>query len=161
MQNRTSYFGFLQKLFFYGCFHNVAGIRSSLKKGIKKQFAPTENTSIKTNCSLISTNYIFLNLDDFTKISSLSGIKAREKNKFQLHLHSTGQFRSPAKPLFTGFFAFLSAIQTRKIKFSSIQFCIGNLALFDFIWFQLSYLYGLYLLVLSTCYQSTVITIAI
>lgn len=52
-------------------------------------------------------------------------------------------------------------IQTRKIKFSSIQFCIGNLALFDFIWFQLSYLYGLYLLVLSTCYQSTVITIAI
>ena len=51
--------------------------------------------------------------------------------------------------------------RTRKIKFSSIQFCIGNLALFDFIWFQLSYLYGLYLLVLSTCYQSTVITIAI
>ena len=82
MQNRTSYFGFLQKLFFYGCFHNVAGIRSSLKKGIKKQFAPTENTSIKTNCSLISTNYIFLNLDDFTKISSLSGIKAREKINF-------------------------------------------------------------------------------
>ena len=36
VQNRTSYFGFLQKLFFYGCFHNVSGIRSSLKKSIKK-----------------------------------------------------------------------------------------------------------------------------
>lgn len=46
-----------------------------------------------------------------------------------------------------------SPIQIRKIKFSSIQFCIGDLVLFDFIYFQLSYLYGLFLLVLSICYQ--------
>ena len=38
-----------------------------------------------------------------------------------------------------GIRGFLSVIQTRKIKFSSIQFCIGNLVLFDFIYFQLSY----------------------
>ncbi len=54
---------------------------------------------------------------------------------------------------------FLSVIQTRKIKFSSIQFCIGDLVLFDFIYFQLSYLYGLFLLVLSICYHDFVIKI--
>ena len=41
--------------------------------------------------------------------------------------------------------------QTRKIKFSSIQFCIGDLVPFDFIFFQLSHLYGLSPLVLSSC----------
>ena len=50
-----------------------------------------------------------------------------------------------------------SIIRTRKIKFSSIQFCIGDLVLFDFIYFQLSYLYGLFLLVLSICYHCFVI----
>ena len=54
---------------------------------------------------------------------------------------------------------FLSVIRTRKIKFSSIQFCIGDLVLFDFIYFQLSYLYGLFLLVLSICYHDFVIKI--
>ena len=48
---------------------------------------------------------------------------------------------------------------TRKTEFSSIQFCIGDLILFDFICFQLSYLYGLFLLVLSICYQKFVITL--
>ena len=53
----------------------------------------------------------------------------------------------------------LFTTQTRKIKFSSIQFCIGDLVLFDFIYFQLSYLYGLFLLVLSICYHDFVIKI--
>ena len=44
------------------------------------------------------------------------------------------------------------------VNFSSIQFCIGDLVLFDFICFQLSYLYCLFLLVLSICCHEFVIT---
>ena len=47
--------------------------------------------------------------------------------------------------------------RTRKIKFSSIQFCIGYLVLFDFICFQLSCFHGLFLIVLSICYHRIVI----
>ena len=61
---------------------NTAAGNGGQKMSQYSWFTVYENTSIKTNCSLISTNYIFLNLDDFAKISSLSGIKAREKNKF-------------------------------------------------------------------------------
>lgn len=57
-----------------------------------------------------------------------------------------------------GIRGFLSVIRTRKIKFSSIQFCIGDLALFDFICFQLSHIYGLSQLVLSIRYHICVIT---
>ena len=108
---------FCKNYLFYGCFHNVAGIRSSLKKGIKKQFAPTENTSFKTNCSLISTNYIFLKLDDFAKISSLSGIKAREKINFNSICTPPGNSEVPQILYLRAFSAFLSVIQTRKVWF--------------------------------------------
>ena len=49
--------------------------------------------------------------------------------------------------------------QTRKIKFSSIQFCIGYLIPSVSIWFQLSCFHGLSLLVLSICYHIFVIRI--
>ena len=103
---------FCKNYLFYGCLHNVVGIRSSLKKGIKKQFAPTENTSIKTNCSLISTNYIFLKLDDFAKSSSLSEIKARAKINFNSICTPPGNSEVPQVLYLRAFSAFLSVIQT-------------------------------------------------
>ena len=51
-------------------------------------------------------------------------------------------------------------IQTRKIKFGSILFCIGNLICNGSIWLQLSRFYGLPPLVLSICYHADVITLA-
>ena len=57
-----------------------------------------------------------------------------------------------------GIRGFLSVIRTRKMEFNSIQFCIGDLVLFDFICFQLSCIYGLFLLVLSIRYHDFVIT---
>ena len=62
------------------------------------------------------------------------------------------------KPSHIRLFRVSEIIRTRKIKFSSIQFCIGDLVLFDFICFQLSNLYSLFLLVLSICYHACVIT---
>lgn len=84
-------------------------------------------------------------------------MKAKEKNIFSLHLHSTGTSRQPTKPLFMGFFAILFATRTRKFEIDSIQFCIGHLILFGFIFVQLSQSYGLYRMVLSICYLDTVI----
>ena len=49
-------------------------------------------------------------------------------------------------------------IQTRKFEIGSIQFCIGDLVLFGFIFVQLSKPYGLYRITLSTCYHQKVIT---
>jgi hypothetical protein len=48
-------------------------------------------------------------------------------------------------------------IQIRKVKFDSILFYIGYLALFDFIFVRLPCSYGLSELVLSFCYQRIVI----
>ena len=53
-------------------------------------------------------------------------------------------YNKPESPLFMRLPGSLFTTRTRKIKFSSIQFCIGDLVLFDFIYFQLSYLYGLF-----------------
>ena len=46
----------------------------------------------------------------------------------------------------------LIIIQTRKFEISTIQFCIGILVLFGFIFVQLFQPYGLYRMVLSICY---------
>ena len=54
--------------------------------------------------------------------------------------------------------AYILASTNRKIKFGSIQFCIVELVLFDFIYFQLSYLYRLSQLVLSIRYHLCIIT---
>ena len=48
-------------------------------------------------------------------------------------------------------------IPTLKLKSSSIQFCMGHLVLFDFICFLLFYIYSLFQIMLSNCYQSNVI----
>ena len=53
--------------------------------------------------------------------------------------------------------AYILASTNRKIKFDSIQFCIVELVLFDFIYFQLSYLYRLSQLVLSIRYHLCII----
>ena len=53
--------------------------------------------------------------------------------------------------------AYILASTNRKIKFGSIQFCIVELVLFDFIYFQLSYLYRLSQLVLSIRYHLCII----
>ena len=50
-------------------------------------------------------------------------------------------------------------IPTLKLKLGSIQFCMGHMVLFDFIYFLLSYIYGLFQIMLSNCYQSSVITL--
>ena len=53
--------------------------------------------------------------------------------------------------------AYILASANRKIRFGSIQFCIVELVLFDFIYFQLSYLYRLSQLVLSIRYHLCII----
>ena len=50
--------------------------------------------------------------------------------------------------------------QTRKFEINSIQFCIGGLVLFGFIFVQLSQPYRLYRMVLSYCYPLFVIKIS-
>ena len=51
----------------------------------------------------------------------------------------------------------VATIQTRKFEIDSIQFCIGVLVLFCFIFVQLFRPYGLYRMVLSICYHCFVI----
>ena len=51
----------------------------------------------------------------------------------------------------------VATIRTRKSEIGSIQFCIGVLVLFGFIFVQLSQPYGLYRMVLSICYLNHVI----